>query len=250
MFTALIIESDPVKRTKLAEDLYSLDSSIFVKEHVGTIKEAVAWFKNNLDTDLVFMRAQLDDGPAYSLFEQVNVNCPVILFGEGGDESLFNLPNVIGYFLLPHQKEQIAAIIKKYQTLKSIYFRQFEQTLEMMETSKKQRIVVKKGVEISWLKPEDAAFFYTVNNIVFVMDAQGNKFTVDKKLFLLQNELDSNMFFRATKKYLVNIHAILKYKPLPNSKIKIYLEPDPGEEIIISSVNTNNFRKWFSGEKG
>lgn len=62
----------------------------------------------------------------------------------------------------------------------------------------------------------------------------------------MEADLDSGYFFRANRKYIVNIDAIEKFKS-DNGKIALQLVPSLNEEVLVSKENTPHFRKWIEG---
>ena len=98
------------------------------------------------------------------------------------------------------------------------------------------------------LKTEDILLFYTENKMVYLVDKQKSKYIYDKNLSELELELDPVLFFRANRKYIVNINFIKSYKTY--EKVKLILElsvPDIPHQIIISQETAPEFKKWLAG---
>ena len=115
------------------------------------------------------------------------------------------------------------------------------------DTKKRTRILVKKGVEYISLKLEDVAFFYTEEKLVFAIDKMRQKYVVDKNLSGLEADLDSAIFFRANRKYIVNINFVKGYKPY--QKVKLIVDmmlPDLNHAIVVSQETAPYFRKWIA----
>jgi DNA-binding LytR/AlgR family response regulator len=132
------------------------------------------------------------------------------------------------------------------------YIRQFPVELSNTwisnKTSKKNRLIIKKGQENIILKIEDVLFFYTDNSIVYLLDKYGYKYIYDHNLTSLESWLDIEMFFRANRKYLVNINYIKSYKAFEKVKLIIDLTvPGIEHRIIISQETAPFFKKWISG---
>jgi DNA-binding LytR/AlgR family response regulator len=115
------------------------------------------------------------------------------------------------------------------------------------DTRKRTRILVKKGVEYISLKLEDVALFYTEEKLVFAIDKGKQKYVVDKNLSALEAGLDNILFFRANRKYIVNINFVKGYKP--HQKVKLIVDmtlPDLNHSIIVSQETAPYFRKWIA----
>jgi len=115
------------------------------------------------------------------------------------------------------------------------------------DTKKRTRILVKKGVEYISLKLEEVALFYTEEKLVFAIDKSRQKYVVDKNLSTLETGLDNLMFFRANRKYIVNIDFVKGYKPYQKVKLIVDMTlPDLNHSIIVSQETAPSFRKWIA----
>ncbi|MGZ8541241.1 MAG: LytTR family transcriptional regulator DNA-binding domain-containing protein [Chitinophagaceae bacterium] len=112
---------------------------------------------------------------------------------------------------------------------------------------KRTRLLVQKGIENILLKLDDIAFFYTEDKLVYVIDRSEKKYLIDKNLLELENELEPSVFFRANRQYLVSINFIKSYRSYENVKIKVDLDIQAlNHLVIVSQENAPNFRKWIS----
>ncbi|MBK5272184.1 MAG: LytTR family transcriptional regulator DNA-binding domain-containing protein, partial [Bacteroidia bacterium] len=60
--------------------------------------------------------------------------------------------------------------------------------------------------------------------------------------------LNSEIFFRANRKYILNINYIKSYKAF--EKVKLILEftiPEIEHRVVISQETAPEFRKWIAG---
>jgi len=114
---------------------------------------------------------------------------------------------------------------------------------------KKTRLIVRKGNENVVLKVEDIAFIYRDNTIIVAVDKEEKKFLCDKNLSALEEELDPAIFFRANRKYLLNIHYIRSYKTFEKVKLEVVLSiSNSNHNIIVSQETAPLFRKWMNEE--
>lgn len=114
---------------------------------------------------------------------------------------------------------------------------------------KKTRLIVRKGNENVVLKVEDIAFIYRDNTIIVAVDKEEKKYLCDKNLSALEQELDSALFFRANRKYLLNIQYIRGYKTFEKVKLEVFLcLSNCHHNIIVSQETAPLFRKWMLEE--
>ena len=93
---------------------------------------------------------------------------------------------------------------------------------------------------------EDVAFFFTEQKITFLITKDAKKYLVDKNLKELEEELDGHTFYRANRKFIININYIKSYRPYDKIKILAELTVPVSEDIIVSQESAIDFRKWIS----
>ncbi len=74
----VIIEDETLAAKRLEGLIKQYDSTIEVLATLTSIKNVVKWFTTNPSPDLLFMDIHLDDGLAFTIFEQTEINTPVI----------------------------------------------------------------------------------------------------------------------------------------------------------------------------
>ena len=246
----VIIEDEKPAVEKLQNALLKCNSTIEIIAVLKSINDAKAWFDNNLTPDLVFMDIELADGLSFKIFEQVRIHCPIIFTTAYDDywQEAFE-HNSIDYLLKPIKEEKLAAALSKYEALKKYFAQNFQQLLQSQQSSGsgiKKRFLVKRGADYISIKMEEIAYFYATHKIVCLVDTKGNKFILDQSLSDLETQIDSAIFYRANRKYLIHINAIKKIKSYPKSKMQLEVDPPVGEEIIISQENVTAFKNWMA----
>lgn len=110
---------------------------------------------------------------------------------------------------------------------------------------KRTRIIVRLGTEYFVLPAVQVMMFYTVNKIVFCITNTGKKYIVEgTNLNQLMEELPHQLFFRANRQVIINIHFILSFKPIGGGRIQINMQFDIFQPIQVSQENASEFRKW------
>jgi DNA-binding LytR/AlgR family response regulator len=123
--------------------------------------------------------------------------------------------------------------------------------MELLPSMKKNktRLIVRKGKENVVLKIEDIAFIYRDNTIIIAVDKEEKKYLCDKNLSALEEELNPAIFFRANRKYLLNIQYIRSYKTFEKVKLEVFLTLSTcNHSIIVSQETAPLFRKWMQEE--
>lgn len=123
--------------------------------------------------------------------------------------------------------------------------------MERLKTMKKMktRLIVRKGNENIALKLEDIAFIFRDHTVIIAVDKNEKKYLCDKNLSALEEELDPSLFFRANRKYLINIHYIKGFRSFEKVKLEVNLTLlSNNHAIIVSQETAPHFKKWIYEE--
>jgi len=155
--------------------------------------------------------------------------------------------NSIEFLLKPIEESAIQHTINKYKNLKEHFLHKYEEVLsKLTDITKKTRLIAKKGIEYQSILLEDIAYFFSEHKITFVVTKMEKKFMLDQNLKELEEELDTKIFYRANRKYIVNVDSIKSYKPYDKVKLVLEMTTPVNEEIVISQENAPAFKKWIS----
>lgn len=248
----LIIEDEVPAAEKLDRYISKYDSSIEVVNKLKSIEESVMFLSENLDNlDLIFMDIQLLDGLSFEIFDKIKVNKPVI-FTTAFDEYAVDAfkVNSVAYLLKPITFTDLSAAMKKLDSMKVQFSSESNiQSVvsKLSEKKYKERFMVKVGDHIKSIKTEDIALFYAEGRHAYLITTEKRKFIIDFKLEDLQEMLDTSVFFRTNRTYIININAIKDVVVYSNSRLKITPLFDFDSEILVSREKVGTFKEWFSG---
>lgn len=250
MIRAIIIEDEKTALDNLVHHIGLTGESVSILAMLESVEDSVHWLINNPAPDLIFMDIHLKDGISFSIFEKVKVSSPII-FITAYDNFMVKAFEQTGieYLLKPINEQELLKAITKYKNLKHHFLNNHEGLLEYLsekDNSRKSRIVVKKGIEYQSILLEDVAYFFTEQKISFLVTKEGKKYLVDKTLKELEEELDRKTFYRANRKFIININYVKSYKPYDKIKIQVELTVPIDEEIIVSQESAIDFRKWIA----
>jgi DNA-binding LytR/AlgR family response regulator len=252
MLRILIIEDELPAINNLVFELDQLSIDYKVVAQLNSVEESINWFNTKeAELDLIFMDVQLADGISYNIFKSVNIYTPVIFTTAYDKYLLTSLEhNGIDYLLKPINPEKLKQSITKFNNLKKHFTINYLQLLNYMNgernTILKDRIIVKKGIEFQSIKTEDIAYFYTDHKLIFLVDKEGKKFMAHaNNLSELMQQLNKKLFFRANRKYIININFIRKYKSFERVKLEVELSIQSPETVVISQENSSSFKYWI-----
>jgi DNA-binding LytR/AlgR family response regulator len=253
MINVIIIEDETPAMEVMSNIISEVSDEINIIAKLTSVEESIAYFRNaSSPADIIFSDVQLTDGLSFEIFKQTGVKTPVI-FTTCYDKFMLLAfeNNGIDYILKPIEKSDIQKAIWKYKNLRNYFEQQVQQTamLKLMNSvngRSRSRILAKRGMDHILLKLEDIILFYTENKVVFVIDRFSKKYILDKTLCELEEELDSQLFFRANRQYIINLNYVKGFKPFEKVKLLIDLNvPEISHSIIISQETAQTFRKWI-----
>jgi DNA-binding LytR/AlgR family response regulator len=248
MINTIIIEDEKPASENLARLLKLTNEPITILAVLDSVADSISWLSNNKQPDLIFMDIQLKDGNSFSIFEQIKVVSPIV-FVTAFDSYLIKAfeQNSIEFLLKPIDEAAIMHTISKYKSLKEHFVHKYGELFSKVnDKTKRTRIIAKKGIEYQSIVLDDVAYFFTEHKITFLVTKQEKKFMLDQNLKELEEELDQQKFYRANRKYLVNIDCIKSYKSFDKVKLVLDLTIPVTEEIIISQESAPSFKKWIS----
>lgn len=222
--------------------------------HLDGVKKSVEWFKTNQHPDLVFMDIQLADGICFSIFEQIELTCPIIFTTAYDNYAIqaFKV-NSVDYLLKPIKESDLQIAILKFEQLfdndKGINHVDFSEIFKAIKGGEKKyrkRFLVNGTKNYYQIKSEDIAYFYSVNKVTTAVTFNNQEHIVDFPLDSLEEEMDPEIFFRANRQYTVNIEAIDKIEDYFNGKLILKTLPLAKETISISRLKAMAFKDWVN----
>jgi len=78
MIRVLIVEDEETASARLKKLLHEISPEIVIEKILDTISDAVSFLECEPKIDLIFLDIQLADGLSFEIFEQVNVQVPII----------------------------------------------------------------------------------------------------------------------------------------------------------------------------
>jgi DNA-binding LytR/AlgR family response regulator len=74
----LIVEDETAAYENLVHILKEIDPAILISGYTESISQTIQWLKKNEPPDLILMDIHLSDGSAFTIFDRINVEIPVI----------------------------------------------------------------------------------------------------------------------------------------------------------------------------
>jgi len=248
--TVIIIEDEKPAARLLQRKLQRLGIDAGTMLH--SVEEAISWFKSNTHPSLIFLDIQLSDGLSFEIFEAVQINSAVIFTTAYDEYALraFKL-NSIDYLLKPIDEDDLETAIKKYkernQNLQQpvLHLDLVKQMLTGNKKEYRKRFTIKTGQHLKMVTIEETECFYSENKGTYLHTTDNRDYLMDITLEQLEAELDPAVFYRVSRKFIINMKAIKDIVVYSNSRLKIQLNTYNSDEIIVSRERVNDFRQWL-----
>lgn len=250
----VIIEDEVFAAEALETLILKLRPETEILSRPGSIEEAVEWFDSNRSPDLIFCDIHLSDGSSFEIFKAVEIKCPVIFttaYNEYAIEA-FKV-NSVDYLLKPLKQEEILRAIEKYEELKQANINEELQNIHNLiqsqasgtQANNKSRFMVKSGQSIKTIPSNEVAYFLAEDGIVLLVNFNANRYAINYTLDQLEQELDTETFFRANRQLIVNIEAVKEVHPYFKGRLQLRLEPSEKNDHVISSNKASDFKQWL-----
>jgi DNA-binding LytR/AlgR family response regulator len=251
---ALIIEDEPAASRRLEKMIREADPMVEIIGKLDSVSSSIRWFTNNPQPDLVFLDINLGDGLSFGIFDEIDVQCPVI-FTTAYDEYAIKAfkVNSIDYLLKPIKQEELNFSIRKFRShqleQKDSMHDKIRLMLESMKSPEerwKKRFVVNFGDRIKAIETTEIAYFMILEKSVFLVTHQNDSYGINYSLDQLDGLLDPSRFYRVNRKYIVAFSCIENMWSYSRSRVKLQVRPAPPEDVIVSTERSSGFKEWLN----
>ena len=247
----LIIEDEPHAAQQLKTVLADISLEISVLAVLTSVKNAMIWFKQNEEPDLVFMDIQLSDGICFEIFQKQEILCPVI-FTTAFDQYAINAfqTNCIDYLLKPYSKKELNQAILKHKKIQMRQQRAFnaafvETVLPAFQKKYKSRFFVKSGIQVHSIPVDEIAFFFTEDVSSLLVTTANKKYVVHFSLDQLEGLLNPEFFYRINRQFLIHHQSIELMEALGKGRIQLRLLNSNFSSLLVSRSRTPEFKEWL-----
>lgn len=250
---ALIIEDEIVAAQNLQRLIQETDSEIEIISVLKSVEESIEFLLSDASFDLIFMDIHLSDGSAFSIFNNVNINCPII-FTTAYDQYALNAfeVNSIDYLLKPVNKKDLERAITKYKNLNpsnKINNNTLTELFEMIKGKKneyKSRFLIPYKDKFLSLNVTDIAYIYSENKMARIVSVKNQSYQMHISLDEMFKQLDPDLFFRANRQFIISRNSVKDIVTWFDSKLAVNLYIETPEKIVISRARIADFKTWYT----
>ncbi|MDT0583408.1 MULTISPECIES: LytTR family DNA-binding domain-containing protein [Alteromonadaceae] len=224
-----IVDDSRLARLELKQQVLAIGNVEVVAE-AANVQDALEILRHNT-IDLLLLDIDLPDGDGFDILEQCQEMPQVIFVTAFNEHAIKSFEyNALDYLLKPVRQERLEKALSKVRVQK--------ETL-----SPEKRI---------FIKDRDECYFVSVDEI-FAFEALGNytKVYFDKAspcvhrpISAIHERLDHDLFFKASRSWLVNTHFIESIDAMENGSLQVALKN--GLKVIISKRQTSEFKRLWA----
>ena len=247
----LIIEDETAASEDLIAILHEIDEDIEVLDVLESVKQTVRWLRANPAPDLIFMDIHLSDGSAFTLFQEIEVETPIIFTTAYNQYAIdaFNV-NSIDYLLKPIKISDMTRALEKFRRLTSNDVMAYLQRVVSLGKTHTEGYVSSLLVSVrDKLVPVD------VNNVVCIYNtdhktqiilSDGRNISYGKSLDAIMLSLDPMKFYRANKQYIVSRSYIKEIVIWYDNRLLVNMELELPEPLYVSKNKASEFKNWMT----
>ncbi len=105
--------------------------------------------------------------------------------------------------------------------------------------------MVRLGQKIIALTVDKIAYFFSEQKLTYIVTTDNKKFPMDQPLDEIMDVLDPRIFFRINRQYIITFTSIAEIHPYFKGRVKLMLQPQATEDVIISAERTPEFKRWI-----
>ncbi len=161
----------------------------------------------------MLMDIQLNDGICFSIFEQVEIKSSII-FTTAFDHYAIQAfrVNSVDYLLKPVKESDLERALGKFE---------------------------------GWRQTQiPIACFVSESRVTSAVTWNGDRYVVDFSLDGLEEELDTEVWFRADRRTIVHIDLITRFEDYFGNKLVVKLKSPINDKITVSRLKASAFKMW------
>ncbi|HXN24008.1 MAG TPA: LytTR family DNA-binding domain-containing protein [Candidatus Dormibacteraeota bacterium] len=252
--STLIVDDEKPARDELAFLLKGFPEINLIAQGRNGL-EAVALIKEH-SPDLVFLDVQMPGLNGLGVVKKLvdrKLKVPHIIFATAFDNYAVHAfdVNAVDYVLKPFDKTRIAKAIQRAKKMLEAHSSPAERLeslvnqLGTVKAAQPVKILVKSQQRLLLVDADDVIYAAINDGTITVVAREAEGSSNYRTIEELQSVLDSDLFWRAHRSYLVNIDHIKEVVPWFKSTYQLKMNDKKQSEIPVSRAQTKRLRELF-----
>jgi two-component system LytT family response regulator/two-component system response regulator LytT len=251
--SVIIVDDEQLARDELSYLLRDVEDLDIIGQGKNGV-EAVSLIKET-SPDLVFLDVQMPGLDGFGVIKKLlekKIPLPNVVFSTAFDQYAVKAFEVsaLDYVLKPFDKKRVLQAVEKArrtQESDAPNSEKLDTLVRLLEQQKPQptKVLLKANSRLFLVDQKEICFASIEDGVITVvaqsMEGQSNCRTLEELL----GSLDTNIFWRAHRSYLVNINRIKEVVPWFKSSYQIRMDDKKQTEIPVSRAQTRRLRDLF-----
>ncbi len=236
-YKTIIVDDERLAREEVKRALQNFPEFEIVGE-AANVDTAIAIIEKE-QPDIIFLDIHMPEKSGFDLLEELTT-VPEVVFTTAYDQyavKAFEL-NALDYLVKPLREERFAKTIEKVKVELAK-----KEVLKTDVLPMHRKIFIKDGEKCHFIPLSEIHLIESLDNYALLYFGN-QKAMIKRSLNLLEEKLDSTVFFRTNRSQIINTHYIKEIHPHFNNKLHITLTT--GEKIAVSSRQSVKFKNWNS----
>lgn len=243
----LIVEDETAAYENLVDILKEVSYDIQIAGNTESVTQTIHWLNTNAAPDLIFMDIHLSDGSAFSIFDKMQLETPII-FTTAYDRYAIEAfkVNSVDYLLKPVKVEDVKHALDKYSKLNHQDLLRYLSQLTLLapKPAYRDKLLIPYKDKLLPVNVEDVACFYTADKSTYVYLKDGNHYPYSKTLEQIMSSLNPADFIRANKQFILARDSVTNITIWFDSRLLVTLDVEVPERIYISKNKASEFKAW------
>ena len=242
-YKTIVIDDERLAR----EELKSILTTFPQVEVIGEARNGEEGIEviSDLEPDLIFLDVSMPGMTGFEMLKKLD-HIPRVIFVTAYDEYALKAfeVNALDYILKPLDPKRLSETLEK---LKDSDENEFESKEPIEDINRKltaeDRVFIKDGEKCYFVKLSEVRMFESDGNYVKVYFDKSRPLIL-RSLNSFEERLDSTTFFRANRKFIINLEWIVAIENWFNGGLQVELRT--GDKVEVSRRQAIRFREMFS----
>ena len=249
----LIVEDETAAYENLVDILKEVSYDIQISGNTESVTQTIHWLQSNPAPDLIFMEIHLSDGSAFTIFDKMELETPII-FTTAYDRYAIEAfkVNSVDYLLKPVKVEDVKHALDKYSKLTHQDILQYLSQLNLLAPAPryKDKLLIPYKDKLLPVCLRDVSCFYTADKNTCVYLKDGTLYPYSKTLEQIMASLNPADFIRANKQFIIARNSVTDITIWFDSRLLVTLDVEVPERVYISKNKASEFKSWLVSNNG
>jgi two-component system, LytTR family, response regulator LytT len=230
IMTLLVVEEEKNIVEEIRDILGKIDNSIRIVGVTHDIPSVLTWVKKNAMPDLILV----NEGVMPDMFDITRQQAKAVV--------TFSTHSV-AYNFEAFRFNMLRPILSKLPGTAELPEQWHSHS--PAKNNYRERFLVKQGQRLHSIHISEIAYFFSEGRFIFFKTIDNQKYITEYRIERLETMLNPAKFFRINRSYIVSLSTVKQIHSWFGNRLKLYLEPEAENEIIVSRERMRRFKAWL-----